>query len=88
VSQKGTPDSIDPALIDQLCDLVISKLEERARSTLTFNQGVAGSNPARLTSFSGFELLTGNSKCRGGTIIEAGHRQVSACKIRKLLCVL
>ena len=49
MSQKGTPDSIDPALVDQLCDLVISKLEERARSTLTFNQGVVGSNPTRLT---------------------------------------
>ena len=51
MSQKRTPDSIDPALVDQLCDLVISKLEERARSTLTFNQGVVGSNPTRLTSF-------------------------------------
>jgi len=47
VSQKGTPDSIDPALVDQLCDLVISKLEERAKSTLTFNQGVSDS-PKRL----------------------------------------
>jgi len=49
VSQKRTPDSIDPALIDRICDLVIAKLEERAESTMTFNQGVAGSNPARLT---------------------------------------
>jgi len=49
VSQRGAPDSDNSAFLDQLCDAVISKLAERARSTLTFNQGVAGSNPARLT---------------------------------------
>jgi hypothetical protein len=40
VSKKRTPDSSDPALIDQICDLVISRLEERVISALTFNWGL------------------------------------------------
>ena len=49
MSQREAPDFDNSAFLDQLCDLVVSKLEERAKSHLTFNQGVAGSNPARLT---------------------------------------
>ncbi|MFC1993907.1 hypothetical protein ACFLVI_01445 [Chloroflexota bacterium] len=46
---ERAPDYTNSALVDQLCDAVIAKLAERLDSPLTFNQGVVGSNPTRLT---------------------------------------
>jgi len=34
-------------IVDQLCELLIPKLEERLKSTLSSKQRVVGSNPAR-----------------------------------------
>ncbi|MFC2058736.1 hypothetical protein ACFLTS_03715 [Chloroflexota bacterium] len=48
-SGAGAPEYSDSALVAQLCDAVMAKLAERLDVSLTFNQGVAGSNPARLT---------------------------------------
>ena len=49
MEQLGAPDCHNSAGMDQLCDAVIAKLAERVDQHLTFNQGVAGSKPARLT---------------------------------------
>ena len=50
MEQRGAPDCHNSAGMDQLCDAVIAKLAERVDQHLTFNQGVVGSKPTRLTS--------------------------------------
>ena len=56
MEQRGAPDCHDLAGMDQLCDAVIAKLAERVDQHLTFNQGVRGSKPRRLTILSPFLL--------------------------------
>ena len=45
---ERVPDYHDSATFQQLWDALGSKLMEAAQGNLTFNQGVAGSRPARL----------------------------------------
>ena len=49
--ESGAPDYRNSPLVDQLCDAVLSKLADRFQGQVTFNQVIAGSSPARLTSF-------------------------------------
>ena len=47
---KRATDYQNSSMLDHLCDALLSKLAQRAEGQLTFNQGVVGSNPTRLTT--------------------------------------
>ena len=62
---EGVPDYHDSPTFQQLWDALGSKLIEAAQGCLTFNQGVAGSRPARPTRASKLSLPRNFEKNQG-----------------------
>ncbi len=53
MTEREAPDFTHSDSINRLCDAVLARLSERLERHTTFNQGVRGSNPRRLTTRSG-----------------------------------
>jgi hypothetical protein len=65
MENKRVLDYHNSATLQQLWDALGSKLIQAAQGSLTFNQGAAGSRPARPTSFSRPSLLGDFQKNQG-----------------------